>query len=144
MSNFLGDLQRNSTVANAVPLLARTTTANGSGYDNKLAGSKQTTAMLFTGAMTGTAPTLDVKVQQSVDNVTFTDIPGATFPTVSAADQISLLSFVAQQQYIRFAWAVGGTTPNFTFGVGVIAPKKAWGNSDGSGFVNDPAPGYVP
>lgn len=143
MSNFLGDLQCNSSVANITPVLARTTGANGSSYDNKYAGAKLTTAILFTGAMTGTSPTLDVKFQQSSDNVTFTDIPNAAFSTVVAADQIALLSFVAQMEYVRPVWALGGTTPNFTFGIGIIATKKEWGNPDGGGFVNDLAPSYA-
>lgn len=143
MSNSFGDLKNNAQVSNALPVLARTTSANGTGVDNKLGGTKLISAIQFVGAVTGTTPTLDTKFQQSSDNSTWTDITGATFTQVTAADNVQTISFSAQKQYVRTVSTIAGTTPNFTFGVLLVEQKKHWGSPDASGFVNDPAPSYV-
>lgn len=65
-------------------------------------------------AASGTGPTLNVKLQQSNDGSTgWTDIPGSTSATLSAAGNASA-SGVATDDFVRVVLTIGGTTPSFT------------------------------
>lgn len=78
-------------------------------------------------AVSGTTPTLTVKVQHSFDGTTFADVPGAVtasitgsgltvltlFPGVTVAANAAVSYPLAR--FWRLAWTIGGTTPSFTF-----------------------------
>ena len=64
----------------------------------------------------GITPTLDVKLQESDDNSTFTDITGAAFAQVTdAADSTEsiVIDADATKRYIRAVDTVAGTSPTF-------------------------------
>lgn len=82
-------------------------------------------------AISGTAPTLDVKVQvQDPVTLSWFDLPGAAFPqrtSVSTAmleifpglvDVAGVRAGRALPRTWRLAWTIGGPTPSFTFSVG--------------------------
>lgn len=69
-------------------------------------------------AASGTTPTLDVTVQTSPDQVTWT--PLGVFPTATVAGA-QLVSFPGASRFLRVSWAIGGTTPSFTFGVAGVS-----------------------
>jgi hypothetical protein len=71
--------------------------------------------------VSGTTPTLDVKVQWSHDAGTTwfdADTPD-TFAQITAAKKTIKL-FAAKAPHARIVWTIAGTTPSFTFAAHVI------------------------
>ena len=104
---------------------AKTATFNSSSVDLQQynEGAK---VMVEVGAVTGTAPTLDGKVQDSADNVSFADVSGLAFTQVTTSNnsQSIAVDTRAVRRHIRYVGAIGGTTPSFTMAVQVIGKKK--------------------
>jgi len=67
-------------------------TGNGTGGNVSVIGTNFCTARLVVGTVTGFT-SLDVKLQSSPDNVTYTDITGATFTQVTAATKSQMIDF---------------------------------------------------
>jgi hypothetical protein len=66
--------------------------------------------ILNVGAVTGLT-SLDVKVQESdASNGTFTDISGAAFPTVTAAQKLKIINFKRSKRFLRALLAMTGTS----------------------------------
>lgn len=104
---------------------AATTTVNGTGID--ISRSDSVTFVVMFGAISGTSPTYDFKVQESDDNSTWTDIAGAAHTTKNASAASSVLPGLTvrtAKRYVRSVETIGGTTPSFTRAVLAI------GNSD--------------
>ena len=118
--------QANLDIKILFPALARTATANGTGVDLQgyiNAGGRQMKAFLDVGAVSGTTPTLDVKLQDSADNVTYADIAGATFAQATAATS-QAIHFRTNKRYVRAVATIAGTTPSFTCSVYALAEKR--------------------
>jgi hypothetical protein len=96
--------------------VALTATTNGTGVDTQ--GYNDAVAVLEVGAVTGTSPTMTVKIQESDDNSTFSDVSGLTFTQVTASNSSQLLRIselnVTRKRYLRAVATIGGTTPSFT------------------------------
>ena len=96
-----------------------TASSNGTGVDTQ--GYLQGMVVLETGLVSGTSPTMSVKLQESDDNSTFVDIAGAVFATVTASNNSQVLRIrelnVARKRYLRAVATIGGTTPSFSTGV---------------------------
>ena len=97
-------------------------TANG----NNLADSSYgpvTAFVLYVNvtAVSGTTPTLVVKLQDSPDGgVTWYDVTGAATGTLNATGTTSVrfnATATPMSDQFRVAWVIGGTTPSFTFKV---------------------------
>ncbi len=95
-----------------------TTSADGTGVDCAPAGSALINAYLDVGDVS-TFTSLAVKMQASTDNVTFADITGATFTTVTAAQTTQMISFqlptaasatTAAYRYVRATGTLTGTS----------------------------------
>lgn len=143
MANLVQDLENQVVLGQSFPIVARTANANGTSVDCVQASGKVLTAYIDVGAVTGTTPTNDVKVQSSDDNTNWFDVTGATFAqlvTASANVGIRLISFQGQRRYHRLVTTIGGTTPSFTFSGGFIIQPKEWARANSGGFVNDAAP----
>ena len=101
---------------------AQTSTANGTGVDTK--GYDNAMVTLEVGAVSGTSPTLDVKIQESDDNSTFSDVSGATFTQVTAANSSQKIRVaelnVPRKRYLRAVATIGGTSPSFTMAVNIL------------------------
>ncbi len=105
--------------------LARTATANGAAID-MVDYEGIAVVTLDSAAGTGTTPTNTVKLQDSPDNVTFTDIPGAAFTqltTVASVQQLQIDTGTVAR-FVRAVTTIGGTTPSYTFSVGIVGQKK--------------------
>lgn len=93
---------------------ARTTSGNTADFDGFT--QKVARVQLQVTAASGTTPTLDVVVEDSVD-------AGATWNTISTFTQATaatrqVVNITAPfTDRIRVRWTVGGTTPSFTFSV---------------------------
>lgn len=84
------------------------------------------------GVVSGTTPTLDVKMQESDDDTTWTDIAGAIFTEVSAANQEQRIRFLHSKRYCRSYATIGGTnSPSFDAAVEVLAQAKYIGQGGG-------------
>ena len=75
--------------------------------------------ILDIGAVSGTSPTIDAKLQESTDNSTFTDLSGnnVSITQITTANHTVTLEVRAGQltkRYVRVAVTIGGTTPSFT------------------------------
>lgn len=94
-----------------------TSTANTSSVDRlNYAGSNAVVTLACGPAAAGTAPTLDVKIQDSADNSSFADVSGATFTQVTTTASIQHISLALDgcRRYLRAVLTVGGTdTPTF-------------------------------
>ncbi len=104
---------------------AKTVTGNGATQVNYNAAGAYITVNM--GAVTGTSPTLDMKVQISTDGgTTWVDLPGAVFPQFTTTGAKTLLIYPSATPVAnsavsaplprswRVVWAVAGTTPSFT------------------------------
>lgn len=128
MSTWINDFKNNVVApngANTVEPKALTTTTNGAAVD--LADSDgQCFATLHVGAVTGTTPTLDVKIQESdTSGGTYTDVSGATFAQVTASNKWQALNFKRTRRFCRAVATIAGTTPSFTLAVVLFGQKKA-------------------
>jgi hypothetical protein len=82
-------------------------------------GSADALVMVHVSAVTGTSPTLSVALEQSLDGVTWTAIPGSGTTALTAAGS-AVSNAVITQPFVRVAATVGGTTPSFTGRVAVV------------------------
>ena len=100
----------------------RTTTGNGTGVDRQ--GFLSCKAVLDLGAASGTAATLDAKIQDSADNTTFADLAGATLAQVGGTSDNSVtvkdLDLSGAKRYLRAVATIAGTTPSFDCSVAFV------------------------
>lgn len=76
-------------------------------------------AQLNVTAASGTAPTLDVVVEDTVDGTNYNVI--ATFTQRTAAGRQVVDVTTPFTQTLRVRWTVAGTTPSFTFDVQIYS-----------------------
>lgn len=105
---------------------ARTASANGTGVDTM--GYNEVVALLDVGAVSGTSPTLDVKLQESdTSGGTYTDISGAAFAQVTDANHSLTIGVKVgdgvRKRFIRAVATIGGTTPSFTCAIALLLAK---------------------
>ena len=103
-------------------LIAGTYTADANGAGADLQGYQGVLKIVLdSGAGGGTTPTLDVKIQDSADDSSFTDVMGKTFVQITTIASLQSLGIDtrAVRRYIRAVIAITGTSP--TFGLAVIA-----------------------
>ena len=98
-----------------LPAARATATANGTGVDiSDYIG--RITFSLSADAMGGTTPTGNVKLQESDDDSTYSDITGAAFAEVTDAAAVQediTLDSRALKQYVRAVQTITGTNPTF-------------------------------
>jgi len=104
------------------PSAARTASVNGE-TKSIGAGKRTVTAYLDVTAVSGTSPTLDVKLQDSTDNGnTWTDVDGGAFAQFTAVGQAHITVLIRRAaNAIRAVATIGGTSPSFTFKVEAVA-----------------------
>lgn len=99
------------------PVASAAVTANGnSGALTGYGAPSSLRAQLNVTAASGTTPTLDVLIEDSVDGGTNWNTVG-TFAQKTAAAREVINVTVPFGDQLRVRWTVGGTTPNFTFAV---------------------------
>ena len=97
---------------------AKTATANGAVFYGP-GGVKQWLVQVACTAVSGTNPTLDVKLQHTIDGGTnWNDITGGAFTQLTATG-VQLLNITGPwSDACRIVYTIGGTaTPTFTFSV---------------------------
>jgi hypothetical protein len=123
MSTKLHDFANQAILGVGAPPQTATSTVTASGGD-LLAGDGRCFALQQVGAVSGTSPTLDGKIQESSDNSTWTDIAGAVFPTVTASNSYQAITFDRTKRYVRYIGTIGGTSPSFALAVVISEQKK--------------------
>lgn len=111
----LTNLRVNGLREQLVPSAARTTNSDTGalgGYGPMTQGVVQ----LNVTAIAGTTPTLDVKVEDSVDGTNWNSVQA--FTQVTAAGRLVLRITAPFSDLLRVSWTIGGTAgPSFTFDV---------------------------
>ncbi len=102
---------------------AATATVTGSAVDTL--GYNSAMAALEVGAVSGTTPTLDVKLQESdTSGGTYTDITGAAATQVTASNNSQVIRVeglgTSRKRFIRAVGTIGGTTPSFALSVEIL------------------------
>lgn len=100
-----------------------TATTTGSAVDTK--GYNSAAVILEVGTVSGTTPTLDVKLQEcATSGGTYTDVSGAVFTQVTATGNSQILRIedlgVTRKRYLKAVGTIAGTTPSFAFGVEIL------------------------
>lgn len=99
-----------------------TASANGAGVDTL--GYNSASLTLEVGAVSGTTPTLDVKLQESADNSAWTDVAGATLTQVTAANNSQALRVeglgTSRKRYLRAVATIAGTSPSFALAASIL------------------------
>lgn len=131
MTQF-GDIQNNAVAYQLFKPQAITTTTTSTYVDMGEGGGGQfgTTMEVQRGAVTGTSPTLDVKLTEcDTTNGTYSDMSGATFAqlTTSGADGDALgikTVFTRSKRYVKAVATTGGTNPSFTVSLTIKEQKR--------------------
>ncbi len=109
------ECQSSSGVGHGVilqPLAILTTTGNGSDVDNGALTSNGGAGHLHVIAKSGTTPTLDAKIQHSVDGSAWVDLITFAQMTLIGAQRIEVTGTV--NRHLRAIRTIGGGTPSFT------------------------------
>ena len=113
----MSDLQSANVPASTITLLAsaaRTTTASAAGVSG-FAAAKSLVLQLNVTVASGTASTLDVVVQDTVDGTNYSTIATFTQATGTTREVIRLATPFTDT--LRVVYTIGGVTPSFTFAV---------------------------
>ncbi|MFQ5956181.1 MAG: hypothetical protein ACE5KK_00215, partial [Candidatus Brocadiales bacterium] len=99
MRDLMGEIK----VASLFTPLARTASGSGNAIDTHSAvygNPRELVCLLDVGAASGTGPTLDVKLEDSDDNSSFSDVAGAAFAQKTAAgtEELRVTGF---RRYVR-------------------------------------------
>lgn len=95
---------------------AETTSTNGTG--KQIGPSGLVKVMVKVTAVSGTSPTLDLKIQDGATSTPTTD--RVQLPRITAVGEYEAF-FRTSQPYVRYSSTIGGTTPSFTYSVHVTA-----------------------
>lgn len=102
----------------ALPSAARGT---GTHISGPVAGAGMAAEVLVTvhvTAASGTTPTLDVSLEESSDGANWTAVPGSAATQITAVGH-RVAAANPTKSFVRVTSTVGGTTPSFTYSVGV-------------------------
>lgn len=119
------DIKGTSVFTQAAVPAASTSTVTGTGFDVSEYNGNITFAQSV-GAVTGTAPTLNGKIQDSADNSSFADVSGATFAQVTASSNLQTLNVDTRsvRKFLRYVGTIAGTSPVFPLGVTAVGQKQ--------------------
>ncbi len=98
---------------------AARTASGDSGVSFGWGGASTLRLQLDVTAASGTSPTLNVVVEDTLDGATWNTI--ATFAQRVAAGREVVNVTAPFSERIRVRWTVGGTSPSFTFGVRCVS-----------------------
>jgi len=121
-----------SNIKQAVSIKPQTATSTVTGAAVDTLGYGEGVALLEVGAVSGTTPTLDVKIQEcDTSGGTYTDVPGATFTQVTAADNEQKIKLDlkaksgSRKRYIKAVGTIAGTSPSFDLFLGILMNQNA-------------------
>lgn len=98
----------------AVSSAARTSSSN-SGTLEGFGDWSKFRAQLAVTAASGTTPTLDVVIEDTLDGTNWNTIATFTQKTAAGVQVVDVTGLLTSQ--LRVRWTIAGTTPSFTFSV---------------------------
>ncbi len=102
--------------AEETPVASAARTASGdTGILDGYAGADTIRATLVVTAASGTSPTLNVVIEDTLDGATWS--PVGTFAQRTAAGQETINVTIPFARRLRVRWTIAGTAPSFTFEV---------------------------
>ncbi len=108
-------LRDSGTFDQPVPSAARTTSGTV-GVRPGAASADSIRAQLNVTAASGTSPTLNVVIEDSIDGGTNWDVIGTFAQRVGVGREVVNIT-IPFSETVRVRWTIGGTTPSFTFAV---------------------------
>lgn len=123
MSTKLHDIQSQAQLGASVLPASVNDTVGGSAVD-LIDADGRCFAIQLVGAVAGASPALAGKIQESDDSSIWTDVAGATFAAVTAANNVQVITFDRTKRYVRHHRTVSGTGPSFLLGVLIGEQKK--------------------
>lgn len=117
----LGGAYTNETLLASGAKTVSANTAANTGFG----GVKDLIVQVAVTAASGTLPTLDVKIQDTVDGGTnWNDIAGLTFTQLITTGQEIKIPTRIFSDSLRVSYTIAGTNPSFTFSVKAFARSK--------------------
>jgi hypothetical protein len=126
------DMYNVNSPSSSIRAQAVTATLNGTGVD--LQGFEGALVLLDLGLFGGTTPTATIKIQESDDNTTFTDVAaadllGGVLPAIDTTNDETTYErgYIGRKRYIRVAvTAIAGTSPSLPTSAVVVrgGPRK--------------------
>lgn len=98
---------------------ARTVSGNSGIIGRSYGPSVTLRCQLEVTAASGTTPTLDVVIEDTLDGTNFNTVGTFAQKTATSREVINITSPFADR--LRVRWTIGGTTPSFTFNVVICA-----------------------
>lgn len=114
---------RQGTVDIALPSAARGSGTVTSGALSTPGSAIHLLVMVHCTAASGTAPTLNVSLEQSNDGTTWTAVTGSGAAQLTAAGNARSNAIITDD-YVRVTSTVAGTTPSFTYSVSVLIASE--------------------
>lgn len=128
MATWINDLKNNlvsDAAGHSIRPQTATATVTGQALDFQDADGP-CFAALQVGTVSGTSPTLDVKVQESATSGgTYTDVTGAAFTQVTASNKAQVINFKRTLRFCRLLGTIAGTSPSFALAGQIYGQKKA-------------------
>ena len=128
MSTWIGDLKntlKDDAAGNSIRPQTSTATVTGQAID-LVDTDGQCFAALQVGTVSGTSPTLNVKVQEAdTSGGTYADISGATFVQVTVSNKSEIINFKRAKRFCKLIGTIAGTSPSFAFAGQLYGQKKA-------------------
>jgi hypothetical protein len=114
-----------------VVALGARTASSDSGPLPEFGGASTFRAQLQVTAASGTTPTLDVVIEDTLDGANWNTVATFTQKTAVAREVVNVLPAKAESgtfsplfaDRLRVRWTIGGTTPSFTFSV-IVASQS--------------------
>lgn len=127
------DLKNTHQIGQSIDPDLYTATVTGNGVDFQDCGP-EVLAILNVGDFTGTSPTLDVTLEESDDDSTYTAVESDNQEDNAFAQMdgdedntVTLLqSFTRSKRYVRAVGTIGGTTANIDMCVTLMARKTSY------------------
>jgi hypothetical protein len=101
-------------MAKIIESSARTTNGN-SGDLLRVYGGESVRAQLNVTGASGTSPTLNVLIEDTLDGTNYNTIGSFTQKTSAAREIINITAPFAET--LRVSWTIAGTNPSFTFSI---------------------------
>jgi hypothetical protein len=127
MSTKLQDFANQSVLGGALPPQSLGSGVTNSSVIDMLSGDGRCFAIQMAGAVSGTNPTLDGKIQEGTlaNGSDMADVSGATFTQVTAQNNTQAITFDRTKRYVRYVGTIGGTsTPTVLTSVFIGEQKK--------------------
>jgi hypothetical protein len=120
------DMYNSIGLTSSIRAQAVTAAVNGAGVE--LANFNSATVVFDLGTFAGTTPTATIKIQESDDNVTFTDVAaadliGGALPGIDATtdETVYKRGYIGIKKYVRvIVSAIAGTSPSLPMSAVVI------------------------